>query len=272
MPTKTMKLRYAGACAVCATPLTAGCEAQWDSDRRVTTCLRCVEGAGVVATGSAGASARAKGEELRAQKAAKEHAIKEAHPILGRIVLAVDPLPDKGESWVKGAVGEEKYGASLDELSCTSQERVLVLHDRRIPRSKANIDHIAVTAAGIWVIDAKRYSGRVAKEGGGWLNPDVRLTVAGRDRTKLVAGVRKQVEHVAKAMAGSPFAGTPIHGALCFIEADWSLFAKPFVVDSILVAWPKAIRQRLVGEPVAHGCDHRAVHRHLAMSFPPAVA
>lgn len=270
MPIKTMKLRYAGACAACATPLAKGSEAQWDSDRRTTTCMSCVEGAAPVASGSAGASARAKGEKLRAEKAAREQAIKEAHPILGRVALTVAPLPDKGGSWVKGAVGEEKYGASLDELSRTSERRVLVLHDRRIPRSKANIDHMAVTAAGIWVIDAKRYSGRVAKDGGGWLNPEVRLTVAGRDRTKLVAGVRKQIEHVAKALVGSAFAGTPIHGALCFIEADWSLFAKPFVVDGVLVAWPKAMRQRLEGTPVVHGCDHEAIHRHLAMSFPPA--
>ena len=42
--------------------------------------------------------------------------------------------------------------------SCRS---IAVLHDRRIPGSKANIDHIAITAAGIWVIDAKRYKGDV---------------------------------------------------------------------------------------------------------------
>jgi hypothetical protein len=249
--------------------LAAGCEAQWDGDRRTATCLSCIDG---VDCGSAGASARAEGDRLRSKKAWKERAIKEAHPILGRVALAIDPLPDRGAAWMKGAVGEEKYGAALDGLSRSSEERVLVLHDRRIPRSKANIDHIAVTAAGVWVIDAKRYTGRVAKQGGGWLDPEVKLTVAGRDRTKLVAGVRKQIEHIAKAMAGSPFAGAPIHGALCFIEADWSLFAKPFVVDGVLVAWPKAIRQRLEGVSVEHGCDHRAMHRHLAMAFPPAVA
>jgi hypothetical protein len=34
---------------------------------------------------------------------------------------------------------------------------VAVLHDRRIPGSRANIDHIAIAATGVWVIDSKRY-------------------------------------------------------------------------------------------------------------------
>jgi hypothetical protein len=35
-----------------------------------------------------------------------------------------------------------------------------VLHDRRIPGTQANIDHIAITSTGIYVIDAKRHVGK----------------------------------------------------------------------------------------------------------------
>ena len=84
--------------------------------------------------------------------------VDEAHPVLARLAHAVDPEPDAGRSWATGAVGEQTLGRALDALSTAG---VLVLHDRRLPGSKANIDHIAVTANGVWVIDAKRYRGLV---------------------------------------------------------------------------------------------------------------
>jgi hypothetical protein len=272
LPTRRMKLRYAGTCAVCATSVPQGAEAEWNSDRRTVTCLPCLDGSTVVQSGRAGGSARAIADQLRAEDAAKVARIKQAHPILGRIVLAVDPEPDRGKAWAKGAVGEEKFGAKLDELAASRPE-VLLLHDRRMPRFQANIDHIAVTPNGIWVIDAKRYTGRVAKiDRGGWLRTDYRLTVGGKDRTKKVDGVHGQVKQVRTAVAGSPFAAVPIHGALCFIEADWALFAKPFAIDGVLVAWGEAIRERLVAPGPLDDEQRHSLHRHLARSFPPAHA
>jgi hypothetical protein len=39
----------------------------------------------------------------------------------------------------------------------------LVLHDRAIPGTRSNIDHIAVVPSGVWVIDTKQYRGRVQR-------------------------------------------------------------------------------------------------------------
>lgn len=64
------------------------------------------------------------------------------------------------------------------------------LHGRRIPGTRANIDHIVVMAAGVFVVDAKRYVDKrpELRVEGGILRPRVeRLMVGGRDRTKLVA-------------------------------------------------------------------------------------
>jgi hypothetical protein len=36
----------------------------------------------------------------------------------------------------------------------------VLLHDRRIPGTRANIDHLAVTPTGVYVIDTKKYQGR----------------------------------------------------------------------------------------------------------------
>ena len=74
----------------------------------------------------------------------------------------------------------------------------MVLHDRRIRGSRANIDHIAIAPSGVWVIDTKRYRGKVAV-----VKPlfgRAKLTIAGRDKSRLVDGLAKQVALVEAAM------------------------------------------------------------------------
>ena len=118
-----------------------------------------------------------------------------------------------------------------------------MLHDRRIPRTRANIDHIAVTRSGIWVIDAKRYKGRpTLKVEGGILRPrEEKLLVGRRDYTTLVDGVRKQVG-VVRELARE----VPVTGALCFVEADWPLIGGSFTTNEVHVLWPKLLTKRLV--------------------------
>ena len=38
---------------------------------------------------------------------------------------------------------------------------VWTLHDRRVPGTRGNIDHIVVGPAGVFVIDAKNYQGKI---------------------------------------------------------------------------------------------------------------
>jgi hypothetical protein len=63
-------------------------------------------------------------------------------------MLAVTDQPRSTTAWDVGAIGEERLGQGLDRIGC---DTVRVLHDRRIPRSRANIDHLAVTAGGVYV-------------------------------------------------------------------------------------------------------------------------
>ena len=112
------------------------------------------------------------------------------------------------------AVGEERLGAHLNSLSSPT---LIVLHDRRIPKTRANIDHMVIAESGVWVIDTKRYKGRPQlKIEGGLRRPCVeKLIVGRRDCAKLVDGVLKQVDLVANLVAPIPVAGI-----LCFIDAD----------------------------------------------------
>lgn len=138
-----------------------------------------------------------------------------------------------------------------------------MLHDRRIPKSKANIDHIVVTPGAVWVVDTKRYvEKRVEKRvEGGLFSPRVEKLWVRGDKTSLVTGMHKQVERVSSAVPG-----VPVKGVLCFVDGDWPLFADPFTVDGVLVLWPKKLVQVITKEQPGE-LDVSAVYDALAATF-----
>ncbi len=216
------------------------------------------------ASGAAGASAR---REFERRKTKREDRIRGKHPKLGGLILALSDDPQSTQAWATGAVGEERLGRRLDELAGPT---VVVLHDRRIPGTRANIDHLVVCPSGVFVIDAKRYKGRPQlKIEGGVLRPRVeKMLVGTRDCTKLVEGVGKQVELVRAALGDQP--SIPIRGFLCFVEADWPLIGGSFSVRDISALWPKKLAGVIVEDgPLTDGEVARLGAR-LAAHFPVA--
>jgi hypothetical protein len=49
------------------------------------------------------------------------------------------------------------------------------------------------------------------------------LVVAGRDRTKLIDAVQRQVQ-VVRAALDAADGGVPVTGVLCFVDGQWPLF------------------------------------------------
>lgn len=277
-----MRLRYRGVCESCGAHLTAGTTAVYDRARRKVRCSGCpvlvnpaqadadppaepdldtanpFTSGPMTASGTAGGSAlriheqlytpdRARKEARVAEDRARRQRAKAERPILGRIVSAVTPkeqlgpVPQHITAWETGAEGEQRVGKRLDRWAAGGAG--VVLHDRRKPGSRANIDHVAVTRSGVFVIDSKRYKGKVeAGSTGGWFSTDTRLRVSGRDQTKLTAGVSDQVAAVRSVLAYLwPDQARPaVQGMLCFVDADWAWLTKPFKVNDILVAWPAA--------------------------------
>ncbi|WP_231567831.1 nuclease-related domain-containing protein [Sinomonas humi] len=213
-----------------------------------------------IASGVAGSSAR---REYERRKAKDEERLREKWGRLGGLAVALSDERQSTKAWERGAVGEERLGARLDSLV---GDGIAVLHDRRIPGSKANIDHIAITRAGIWVIDAKRYQGRPElKIEGGFLRPRVeKLLVGRRDCTKLVDGVLKQVEVLRDVMPD-----VPLTGALCFVEADWPLIGGFFATRGVHVLSPRRLAKRLEQEQTGE-IDVPAVLEVVASRFKPA--
>jgi hypothetical protein len=98
-------------------------------------------------------------------------------------------------AWRAGAIGESIVGRMLADAA------VRTVHDRRVPGSDANIDHIAIAPSGVYVIDAKNYTDRprVDTYAGSDTTPR-RLLIGREDHTHLVHAVRRQVRVVEAAL------------------------------------------------------------------------
>ena len=55
----------------------------------------------------------------------------------------------------------------------------------------------------------------------------------------------KQVAGVRKAL-GTEWDAIPVRPMLCFVDAEWPLFSKPYELDGVLVTWPRAMRELLI--------------------------
>ena len=88
---------------------------------------------------------------------------REAHPHLGGLLVAIQQAPQHETAWARGADGEARVAAALEKHL---DSHTVVLHDRSIPGTRANIDHIAIAPSGAWVIDAKRRASLATPESG----------------------------------------------------------------------------------------------------------
>lgn len=301
---KRMRLRYAGRCRTCAEALPAGTTADYSATTKTVQCLTCASsGAGartdgppdtapaaapssdaassepteappwsavttgaLINSGAAGASARREYERRSRQR---EERVRAAHPKIGGFLLAISDEPRSTTAWAVGARGEELLGRQLDGLGA---QGVLMLHDRRIPRTRANIDHIAVTPSGVYVIDAKRYKGRPTKVStGGLFSPRVaHLLVGGRNQDKLVDGALHQVDLVRAALDAAGMESVPVQGMLCFVEADWPLIGGSFQIRGVDVLWPKKATEHLTAAGPLQATEIDAIAVTLAAAFPAA--
>jgi hypothetical protein len=265
---RTIRLRYRAVCSECGRELVPGTEAIWDRTARAATCVDCSDEQRPLERGTAGASSTRRYERLHDRRGVRA---KERYGRLSGFYLRLTDEPQSTRAWAVGSRGEKRLGKFLETLH--DGETIVVLHDRRIPRSRVNIDHIAVTSSGLFVIDAKNYTGKVRKvDRGGWFSSDLRLYVGRRDCTKLVAGMSKQVAAVHQALGHATIAEfelevTPV---LCFVDAEWSLFAKPFVLGGVWIGWSQSLGRRLTASGPLSPEHVGTLAKRVAAALPPA--
>jgi hypothetical protein len=244
---REIALRFAGRCTGCGGEIPQGQRAVYSATTKSVRHADC----SAVDVGVAGRSAmreyeRRLARDQRAVEAQKDRVRERfGDGFLGKVVtlLAVDESPRRTTAnWAQGAVGEERVGVRLDGFA---EVGVVALHDRRIPGTRANIDHLAVTPWGVWVVDPKRYIDKrpALLVEGGLLSPRrERLRVGGRDQDKLVDGMLWQLDRVAEVVGDA----APVQGVLCFVEADWPLIGGSFTVRGVHVTWPGRLAKTLL--------------------------
>lgn len=254
---RLLNLRYPATCHICKAKLAPGNRAWWDRAAHAATCIACdlehpadpftvVEPA---FRGVAGGSAQA------------EHDRRASNPNHSRRATA---------PWQKGSDGEQHLSTYLRK---DANGRFTLLDDLRIPNSRAQIDHLAIAPSGIYVIDAKNYTGKASRRVDGILRwRTEHLIVNGRDRTKLTTGMKRQTKAVRTALGLlDTFDDVPITSVLCFVgNGDWGKLAPTFKVNGVHVLWPRPLKKLLRKDGQLTG-DHRAkLARLLSTQLSPA--
>lgn len=263
---KRLRIRYPGECVVCECELAVGEEASWDRGSRTLTCLTCsCVPPPAMTVGEAGASAQ---REYERRHAKREQYARERLGGFGVLLARVIDEPQSTRVWRQGARGEVRTAERLAKHLEGSDVRLL--HDRRVPRhGNANIDHIAVGPAGVLVIDTKTNRGKVKTDwlGGLFARRRTVLLINGRDETRLIDGVERQVGYVRDALGDSAI---EVRGALCFPNVDGVPLLSQLNLRNVVIDGPKPIAKlaRRPGPLTPERIEQ--IWQQLGRAFPPA--
>lgn len=221
---KEIKTRFDSKCELCEKKILKNSKALYSAEKKKIKCLS----HSATIHGDAGKSALDKAKEIEAKRKKEVESI----PFIGKIIYPFLSPDKEAVKWAKGAKGEDKVGEILNEIA--SDNNFKVLHDRAIPKSKANIDHILVTDKGVIIIDAKNYKGKVEiRNDGGWFSKEAdKLIVDGRNRSKLVEGVNWQISRMSEELSRFKIE-VDIIGVLGFVDAYWPFFSKPININGV---------------------------------------
>ena len=142
----------------------------------------------------------------------------------------------------------------------------ILLYDRRMPGARGNIDHLAIAPTGVYVIDAKNWSGKVRVTSS--LSGERKLLINGHNQTKLVDGLDRQVAAV-RAVVTAIHPEVPVRGVLCFTTADLPMIGT-LSMRSHSLLYRRALAKRIkAGGPLTRE-QIEGITRVLAAAFPPA--
>ena len=212
-------------------------------------------------TGTAGASAQ---REHDRRAANREERVRERFGRrFGGAIIALVPEPQTTRAWAKGARGEQRLAEALAGLP-----DVVALHDRCVPGTRGNIDHLVIAPAGLFVVDAKHYDGRLRiRDKGGLFRTDNRVYVGGRDCSHLAENMGWQVKAVETLLASVEVA-MPVTPVLCFIDVDWPLLFAPSSFRGVRLEDPKTLRKLITATPALDASAIDKLARILAAGFP----
>lgn len=169
-----------------------------------------------------------------------------------------------GGTVLAGALGRARPAVKSLDVGGPGIE---LLADRRVPQTGGTIDLLAVARSGVWVIGVKHDPGRVGRRDlGGLFRSDGRLFVNDRDATSLVTDAQWQLDLVRDALGSTH---VPSRAALCFVDAEWSMLARPFDIRDVRICGPRGLAGQVrAAGPLPRG-QIRTLAGRLAKAFPP---
>jgi hypothetical protein len=266
---RRLRLRFPGTCSACGLELAVGVDALYDARTRTVRCIECPTDDGHAAEvpvdpGVAGASAQHEYDKR------KEHRETRTTDRFGRrlggVILALTDEPQSTRAWAQGALGERLLAGALEGV-----EEIRVLHDRRVPGTRGNIDHLVIGPAGVFVVDAKRYEGLIrVRDVGGLLKTDKRLYVGTKDCSKLADNMGWQVQAVERALQSVPVEPMPpIAPVLCFVSGEWPILRPPDSFRGVRLESERSIRKLVRSSQALEEATIGRLTSLLAEAFPP---
>jgi Nuclease-related domain len=135
-------------------------------------------------------------------------------------------------AWRHGAEGERRTARLLAPLERHGYQ---VFHDLAVPGSAANVDHLVVGPTGVYVIDSKRYRGRLRYSAG-------HLWHGGRTLDRTLATLWWEATQVAETLGFGP--DLRLYPVLCVHVARLS-WLRELLVDGVPVLGAAALRPAL---------------------------
>jgi hypothetical protein len=263
---KLLRLRRDDACSSCRSLLPAGTEAYWLKAERQVLCKPCGNAAQPPAPGP-GSSAQMEHQRRRQARIDRRRT---RFGRLGAWAAELSDGPQHEQAWAQGADGERRNAKRLEKL--VEGHPVAFLHDRGVPGSRANIDHIAIGATGVFVVDSKNVAGAVKVDWKGGLFSKRRwfLYVGGRDRTSWVDALERQVGVVHEALRAAGYPDVPIHAAICMANAEGLPWIGHKGLRDVAICRPRHVAKRLREDGPLTEAMIRSLASKLSTILPPA--
>ncbi len=272
MTSRMLKLRREDNCCVCNVRLAQGAQAWWDAPALRVVCEPCWRliaqppgTAGPVPELDRGHAGASVAREHQRRKRNREDRTRRAHPHIGGLLLALRGAPKHEASFRIGQSGEERLAAWLERT--TAGRPAILLHDRRMPGGRGNIDHLAIVPCGVFVIDAKNVKGKVRISDPMFGN--AKLKISGYDRTKFIDGLDRQTAAVRNVLAANGHEDVAVTGVLCFLRADLPLFGAQKLRGHLLLS-RRALGRRVKRDGALDGASIEELAATLARALPSA--
>jgi hypothetical protein len=166
----------------------------------------------------------------------------------------------------------KQHAAVCAILDAAEAKGVVSLHNRRVPGRRGRMEHLAVGAGGIYVVDVlhfKNASIEVRPADGPDAGTDD-LVVGGRVLTPAARAVAQRVEVLRMILLSAGLADVPVTGALCFVDGLLPLTVSDLQVEGMHVLRPSGLTALVAASGSISLRDCETLREFLAERLPAA--